>query len=253
MQSRRGGEGGKKKQSAGKTYLGNRREREVTSSFIGTAARHADKKHMQATKAAFQTLGHAWCQWQTFYTHIRITFCNNSCRMTISDMMKWRVEEFETFNVRSLNSHQINQGVRSSEGSAFCCTKVVFAFGWMTFLSCFFSIWTIRRIQSIWKGKIRLNCFLLRLLWEWAKNVSSVLIRLQDRPVIASSCQLCINTSLCMLTTKGLVTETDFCPLLKKLISFVLLKTDMTFIWHFQTLKLPYTWSCWIVQTQLDL
>ena len=47
----RGGEGGGRKQSAGKTYLGTRREIQVTNSFTGTTARHADKKHMQATRS----------------------------------------------------------------------------------------------------------------------------------------------------------------------------------------------------------
>ena len=57
-ENRRGGEGGETKQSAGKTYLGMRREIQVTSSFTGTAARHQDKKHMQATKAGVQTQWH---------------------------------------------------------------------------------------------------------------------------------------------------------------------------------------------------
>lgn len=44
--------------SAGKTYLGMKRETQVTSSFTGAAARHGDKKHMQATKAGSQTHWH---------------------------------------------------------------------------------------------------------------------------------------------------------------------------------------------------
>lgn len=45
----RGGGGGGRKQSAGKTYLGMRREIQGTSSLSGTDARHRDKKHMPAT------------------------------------------------------------------------------------------------------------------------------------------------------------------------------------------------------------
>lgn len=44
MRGGEGGEGGEKKQSAGKTYLGMRREIQV-SSFAGTAARRRDKKN----------------------------------------------------------------------------------------------------------------------------------------------------------------------------------------------------------------
>lgn len=73
-----GGGGGEKKQSAGKTYLGTRREMQVTRSFTGSTARHWDKKHMQATKAGSRHTDTKRTFFEDYMTHISVHLCKSS-------------------------------------------------------------------------------------------------------------------------------------------------------------------------------